>query len=313
MPTMTTAVVLSGGGSLGAVQVGMLQALSEHGVTADFFVGTSAGAINAAYLAGHRISRESLDRLGQLWTGLHRRDVFPISPGRHLLALIGARESFFSSEGLRRLISGRLPYRNLEDAHVPVHVVATDVLSGEEVLLSTGEAVSAVLASTSIPGLLPAVHREGLVLVDGGLANNAAISQAVGLGADRIFVLPAGVACALTNPPKSPFAAALHSLSFLTQQRLIHDVTIYVERADLHVLPPLCPLAISPADFGHARELINRSRRATRDWLDTGGDRLPFPERFLSLHQHAYDMPPRGPARTVAPAGLDTHHRTARG
>jgi NTE family protein len=125
------------------------------------------------------------------------------------------------------------------------------------------------------------------VLVDGGLANNAAISQAVELGADRIFVLPAGVACALDRPPKGPVAAALHALSFLTQQRLIHDVATYAERVDLHVLPPLCPMSVSPADFGHAATLIERARRAAGEWLDTGGDRLPAPERFLSLHRHS--------------------------
>jgi NTE family protein len=290
---MTTAFVLSGGGSLGAVQVGMLQALAERGVTPDLLVGTSAGAINGAYLAGHRDGRESLERLAALWSGLRRHDVFPVNPVRHVLALAGARESIFSSDALSRLIGNHLRYRRLEDASIPVHVVATNLLSGEEVLLSTGDAITAGLASTAVPGLLPAVHRDGLVLVDGGLANNAAISQAVELGADCVYVLPAGVACALTDPPSSPFAAALHALSFLTQQRLIHDVTTYAERAELHVLPPLCPLGISPADFTHGQELIERARRATDSWLDDGNDRLRGGERFLSLHQHAHTLPRR--------------------
>jgi NTE family protein len=288
---MTTAYVLSGGGSLGAVQIGMLQALTERGEHPDLLVGTSAGAINASYLAGHGTSRASLDTLAALWAGLRRRDVFPLSPGRHLLALGGARESVFSSDGLRRLVSSHLTYRLLEDAPIPVHVVATNLLSGEEVLLSTGDAVSAVLASTAIPGLLPAVHRDGLVLVDGGLANNAAISQAVALGADRIFVLPTGVACALTAAPASPFAAAMQALSFLTQQRLIHDVTAFAGHAELHVLPPLCPLGISSADFSHATELTDRARRATGSWLDDGRDHLAHPERFLSLHHHTHADP----------------------
>jgi NTE family protein len=296
---MTTAFVLSGGGSLGAVQVGMLQALTEHGEDPDLLIGTSAGAINATFLAGHGTNRESLESLAESWARLRRRDVFPISPGRHLLALGGARESMCSADGLRRLISKHLPYRLLEDARIPVHVVATNLLSGEEVLLSTGDAVSAVLASTAIPGLLPAVHRDGLVLVDGGLANNAAISQAVALGADRVFVLPTGVACALTTPPASPFASAMQALSFLTQQRLIHDVTAFAEQADLHVLPPLCPLGVSSADFGHARELTDRARRATGSWLDDGRDHLAHPERFLSLHHHAHAEPP--PALTQPP------------
>jgi NTE family protein len=304
---MTTAYVLSGGGSLGAVQVGMLQALTERGESPDLLVGTSAGAINASYVAGHGTSRASLDTLADLWAGLRRRDVFPLSPGRHLLALLGRRESMFRATGVRRLLTTHLPYELLQDAPIPVHVVATNLLSGQEVLLSRGGALSAVLASTAIPGLLPAVPREGLLLVDGGLANNTAISQAVALGADRVFVLPAGIACALESPPSSPYAIALHALSFLTQQRLIHDVTAHAGQAELHVLPPLCPLAVSSADFTHGRELVDRGRRAAGTWLDEGRDQLPHPERFLSLHQH----PRAGHPLTAAPSHASDRRRTA--
>jgi NTE family protein len=224
--------------------------------------------------------------LAGLWVDLRRRDVFPLSPARHLLALLGRRPSVFRDTGLRRLLTTHLLYEQLQHARTPVHVVATDLLSGDEVLLSTGDAVSAVLASTALPGLLPAVQREGLTLVDGGLANNAAISQAVALGADRIFVLAAGSPCALAAPPSSPYATAMQALSFLTQQRLIHDVSAYAGQVELHVLPPLCPLAVPSADFRHGLELIDRARRGSGSWLDAGRDFLPHQERFLSLHQH---------------------------
>lgn len=282
----TTAYVLSGGASLGAVQVGMLQALAERHVEPDLLVGTSAGAINAAYVAGRGSSRRALDDLAATWVGLRRRDVFPLDPLRHLMALGGTRTSLFSDHGLRRLVAAHLTYGALEEASTPVHVVATNLLSGEEVLLSTGDAVSAVLASTAIPGVLPVVQREGMSLVDGGLANNTAISQAVALGADRVFVLPTGVACALTEPPAGALAVTVQALSFLIQQRLIRDVADFAGHAELHVLPPLCPLAVSPLDFRHAAELIDRARQSTGKWLDTGGPALPQPERFLSLHHH---------------------------
>jgi NTE family protein len=283
---VVTAFVLSGGGSLGAVQVGMLQALLERGEFPDLLVGTSAGAINASYVAGHGVTPESLTELAGVWSGLRRRHVFRFNPRRQVGAAVGRQPSLFSSDGLRRLIGDNLPFRNLEDAAIPLHVVATDLLSGEEVLLSVGDAVSAVLASTAIPGLLPAVVREGRTLVDGGLANNAAISQAVTLGADRVFVLPAGVACALTRAPSSPFATAMQALSFLTQQRLLHDMEAFAEEAELHLLAPLCPLGIASADFTHGAELTRRALEASRLWLQTGQDRQPRSERFLSLHHH---------------------------
>src|SRR5215469_6509164 len=115
---MTTAFVLSGGGSLGAVQVGMVQALTDRSQKPVLLVGTSAGALNVGYLAGHGTGREAVDALEDIWAGLRRGDVFPFSPGRHLLALAGARESVFASDGLRRLIEAHLPYRNLEDATI---------------------------------------------------------------------------------------------------------------------------------------------------------------------------------------------------
>jgi NTE family protein len=77
---MTTAFVLSGGGSLGAVQVGMLQELAARGIRPDLLVGTSAGALNAAYVAGHGAEPAALDRLAAIWRALRRRDVFPLSP-----------------------------------------------------------------------------------------------------------------------------------------------------------------------------------------------------------------------------------------
>lgn len=283
---MTTAFVLSGGGSLGAVQVGMLQALAERDVHPDLLIGTSAGAINAAYLAGHGTGRRALHDLGAIWRGLRRQDVFPLDPLRHLLALVGHRPALCSDSNVRRLIETHVPYRNLEDAAISLHIVTTDLLSGREVLLSTGDAVSAVLASATIPGVLPAVSRDGLTLVDGGVADNAALTQAVALGADVVYVLPAGFACALQRPPTTALGVAVQALTLLIEQRLVIDVAQFTGDATLKVLPPLCPVAVSSVDFSHASELIARAHAATGDWLDSGGPSLPAPERFLSLHHH---------------------------
>jgi NTE family protein len=283
---VTTAFVLSGGGSLGAVQVGMLQALAERDIRPDLLIGTSAGAINAAFVAGHGMGERELEDLASTWRELRREVVFPFDPFRHLLAVAGARPSLCSNGPLRRLIEGRLNYANLEDAATPVHIVTTNLLSGQEILLSSGDAVSALLASAAIPGVLPAVEREGLTLVDGGVADNAALSQAIALGADEVYVLPAGFACALERAPSGALGVAMQALSFLIEQRLIIEVAQFGGDGRIRVLPPLCPLAVSSADFGHAGELIERARSATGKWLDEGGPTLPAPERFLSLHDH---------------------------
>jgi NTE family protein len=283
---MTTAFVLSGGGSLGAVQVGMLRALTERGITPDLLVGTSAGALNAVFVATHGTSVASLDLLAATWAALRRDDVFPLRAPQMMLALAGARDALCADSGLARLVRRHVGSVRLEDAPIPVHIVTTDLLTGEEVLLSEGDAVSAVLASSAIPAVLPPVRRDGRTLVDGGLADNTAISQAVALGADEIFVLPTGYACALSSPPTRPLAVAVQALSLLVQRRLITDVALYARQVDLVVLPPLCPLRISATDFRHAAELCRRAHASSASWLDSGAAYRPRPERILGMHGH---------------------------
>jgi NTE family protein len=286
---MTTAFVLSGGESLGAVQVGMIKALSERDVHPDLLIGTSAGAINAAYVAGLGTDHEALEKLATIWRSLRRKDVFPFEPLRQLFAVAGNRTSLCSNRFLRGLIETSLPYRDFEDAVIPLHIVTTNPLSGQEVLLSSGDVTSALLASAAFPGVLPSVEREGLTLVDGGVADNAALSQAVALGADEVYLLPAGFACALQRPPATPLAVAMQALTFLIEQRLVMEVAEFTGPARIKVLPPLCPLSVSSIDFSHADELIERATETTRRWLDSDGPSLPAPERFLSLHHHRPD------------------------
>lgn len=283
---MTTAFVLSGGGSLGAVQVGMLAALDEQGIRPDLLVGTSAGALNAAYIAVHGFDQHSIAELADIWRGLTRQQVFPVDPLRQGLALLGRRPSLCSMRPLRRIVQRHVTVKNLEDASIPVHVIATDVLSGEEAVLSTGDAVDAVLASAAIPAVFRPVEREGRQLVDGGVANNTAVSQAVRLGADRVVIVPAGFACALNEPPATPLAAAAQALTLLLQQRLVVEVDRLADQVEILVAPPLCPLSVTAVDFSHADELISRAQIGTCAWFESGNQHLPHPARFLSLHHH---------------------------
>ena len=283
---MPTAFVLSGGCSLGAVQVGMLRALAARGIRPDFLVGTSAGAFNAAYISGHGLTAGSLDRLEAVWAGLVRRDVFPLDPTRVLRSLGGATNALCSDRGLRSLVVRHLPFSRLEDAPIPLHVVATDFLSGQEVLLSSGPAVDAVVASGAIPGLLPSVPYEGAHLVDGGLADNAAISQAVALGARQVYVLPTGYSCALPGPPRTPLGAAAHAFSILVQQRLVTELERYADSARLVVLPSPCPIRVPAIDFGHARQLAADGRASAEAALAVHDGRRPDPAAAVAIHRH---------------------------
>jgi NTE family protein len=121
-----TAFVFAGGGSFGAIQVGMLHALISHGIAADMVFGSSVGALNGAYYAGTP-TIGGIRQLESIWRGLRRQDVFPVT-WRTLLSFVRRRDFLVASEGLRQLIDTHLPYRNLEDAVIPIHVVATDIL-----------------------------------------------------------------------------------------------------------------------------------------------------------------------------------------
>ena len=176
----------------------MLQTLVEEGVSADLVVGASVGAINGAYFAG-RPDAEGVRSLAEIWRGIKRSDVLPFSPWGSLLSLFSFRNYLINPSSLRRLLQRHLPYRDLAQASIPVHLVATDILTGAEVVLSVGPAIEAVLASAAIPAVFPPVKLEGRYLSDGGIANNTPISVAVAFGADRIIVLPTGFPCDARN------------------------------------------------------------------------------------------------------------------
>ena len=282
---MSTAFVLSGGASLGAVQAGMLRALYERDIAPDFIVGTSAGAVNGAFVAARPQTVATADALADIWRDLRRGQVFPVSPLTGVLGFLGARDHLVAGGSLRRLVASHLTHDRLEQLPIPLHVVTVDVISGEEVLLSRGPALEAIVASASVPGVLPPVDWDGFSLMDGGVANNTPISHAVALGAERIYVLPTGHACSLDEPPRGALAMALHAISLLTQHRLIDDIERHRADADLIVLPPPCPLSVTPVEFGRAAELIERAHADVGEFLDSGGaDR---PAIRMTMHRHA--------------------------
>lgn len=293
---MTTAFVLSGGAALGAVQVGMLQALESAGIRPDLVVGTSVGAINAAWIAGDPTGTR-LDALEALWVSIRRGQVFPSGP-TGLFGLLGRRSGLVDQRQLRKLISRHVSYELLEDAGVPLHVVVTDVLTGRDVRLSQGPVIDAILASAAIPGVFAPVMIGGRAYMDGGVVNNAAISHAVAEGADTVYVLPTGWSCSLDRPPAGALGMALHGLAVLVQHRLADDVDHFRSIIDVRVVPPPCPIKVGPADFSHARELIDQGRASATAWLT---HQVEVDVSLLRPHDHpmptASSLPGTAPGR----------------
>jgi NTE family protein len=281
---MPTALVMAGGGSLGAVQAGMLAELESAGVRPDFIVGVSAGAINGAFYASQP-GAEGVARMIALWSRLSTREVLGLG-WRSALGLLGLQDHVADPGWLRRLLSNQLRGPSFTDLALPLHVVCAEQATGAEVVLSDGDVVSAVLASAAIPGVFPAVRVGDRALVDGAIAANTPIATAVRLGAQRLVVLPTGFACAAKPVGRRPIARAMHAVSLLTARQLRQDFERYAPSVEIRMAPPLCPLEFSSYDYSHGAELIARSRSATRAWLDAGGlEREVFPHE-LNLHAH---------------------------
>jgi NTE family protein len=285
MGNQRTAFVLAGGGSLGAVQVGMLKALTRLGVAPDFVVGASVGAINGTCFAVEP-DEQGVARLERIWLRLRRSDIFPFSAASGVLAALGRRDHLVTPAPLQALIESELPGLKLEDARIPCYVVATDVLTGAEVALGSGPIVTALLASAAIPAVFPVVSIDGRHLIDGGVANNTPISTAVDLGATRVIVLPTGTSCALQGPPRGAVALALHALNLVVMRHLLKDIERFADRAELIVVPPLCPLGASAYNFSNTRELIHRAEAATRLWLQRDGLHSRGAPMELMQHHH---------------------------
>jgi NTE family protein len=282
-----TAFVLAGGGSLGAVQVGMLKALTRQHLTPDFIVGASVGALNGAYFAAQP-NEEGVQRLERIWSRLQRADIFPVSLLNSLLAILGRRDHLVTPSPLRSLVESELPCEKLEDAKIPCHIVATDVLEGTEVAIATGPLTRALLASAAIPAVFPPVSFEGRYLMDGAVTNNTPISTALRLGAQRVIVLPTGMSCALEEPPRGAVAFALHALNLLVMRQLLSDIEHFSNRVEIIVVPPLCPVRISAYDFSQTADLVHRAEATTRLWLRKKGlDAEGAPEELLP-HEHEH-------------------------
>ena len=262
----------------------MMHSLAKHGIAPDMVVGSSVGALNGAYYAGNPTLKGVLG-LERIWRSLKRQDVFPVTL-RTLLGFLWRRDFLVSHEGIRKLVDGHLPYRNLEDAKLPVHIVATDIITGDSVVMSDGSAAEAIIASTAIPGAFTPIHYRDHFLADGAISSNTPIKIAVRQGATRLIILPTGHACANQVPPVGAVANALHALTLLIARQLVIELESLPPSIEYFVVPPLCPLVGSPYDFTRTTQHIERAVRSTDEWLTKNGLSQSFIPGELRPHSH---------------------------
>jgi NTE family protein len=209
----------------------MLRALLERGIVPDLVVGTSVGAVNGAVLAADP-SEETIARLAAVWSRLEENEVFDGSLLSRLSTLARTRTNLHDAESLRGLLSEALPAR-FEDLAVPFQCVAASIERSSEHWFESGPLVEAVVASASVPGILPPVEIGGEHFVDGGIVNSIPVARAQRLGASTIYVLHVGRLDRPLTPPRWPWEVALVAFEIARRHRFVGDLAAL----PVHVLP----------------------------------------------------------------------------
>jgi NTE family protein len=216
-----TGLALGGGAVLGAAHVGTLKAIDEFNIKINYIAGTSIGAFVAAFFAFGKNWKEIKEIASELkWI-----DITAISLTRYGL---------LSNDKLGELIVKHLGNKNIEDADIPLALVATDITSGKKVILDKGTLADAVMASTCIPGIFKPVEINGKMLVDGGIVENVPINTTIKMGAKYVIGVDLNSKHKY-DKPDNILDVLMNSFHFLMKQ----TDKLQTEDADLLIKPDL--------------------------------------------------------------------------
>jgi NTE family protein len=259
--------VLGGGGSLGAVQVGMLQALSERAVPPDLVVGTSVGSINGAVLASDPTG--AAHRLSHAWARMSRDRVFPGGLIAQALLLQRVKTHLFPNTGLAEVIAEFLgSTADFSDLRLPFAAVTMDVATARPHVLRNGPLLPALLASCAIPGIYPPVTHDGRRLYDGGVVANVPLRQAVAMGARSLIVLDCFFPGQLPASTDTIADIVLYTALVTMRSQAVAEAALVAETLPVVYLPGPSPKLVSPLDFTHTTTLIEDAYTYARHFLE---------------------------------------------
>ncbi|MFM7069556.1 MAG: patatin-like phospholipase family protein [Actinomycetes bacterium] len=263
-----TAFVLSGGGNLGALQVGMLRALAEADIVPDVVIGCSVGSLNGAAYAGTP-TLAGVRRLEDHWRTTTSFSIMPASRIPPAVNLVRRGESLHASDGLRQNIEDILGEQRLfEDLTLPFQCIATDVDAATGTWFSEGALIPAVLASAALPAVYPPVSIGERRYIDGGVVDNVPIGRAVELGCRTIFVLHVGPHGRPDAEIRRPLDAALLAYWIARNHRFARDLANLPAGVEAVVLPTGQRPDLRYDDFSHTAELVTQGYESTVAFLE---------------------------------------------
>jgi NTE family protein len=271
---MTTAFVLGGGGVLGAVEVGMLRALFERGITPDVVLGTSVGALNGAMVARDP-TLAVIDQLTELWRGAGQsgHEVYGDSALRTVRRAVSTGTHIWSSKPLHQALVDEFGDLTFEELPVRFQVCAASIERAAEHWFVSGPVVPAVVASAAVPGLLPPAKVGEEHYLDGGIVNSIPLGRAVQLGATRIFVLQVGRIDRQLAVPRRPWEVARVSFEIARRHRFIRELEELPASVEAHVLPARGTSSrddtlLGTRDFSRVQQRIDETYAATVGYLE---------------------------------------------
>jgi NTE family protein len=263
-------LVFSGGGPLGALQVGALKALFDHGVKPDLAVGTSVGALNATWIAFDPTDN-GIEFLESTWRELKEGDLFPGGRFKASWARMLVRGNrVFENSGIKKLLEKTIGSdARFEDALIPLAVTATELDSGTERVFTSGPLLAPLLASSAMPGIFPPIEIDGTLYIDGGVADNVPMAPAVAMGAQTLYVMDSTSHSHQRRPLNRPIDYLLHAFSLARSQRLGLDVARLGEKVRIVMLPsPTLDFFVPFASMEHTGRLITMSYENTSRFLE---------------------------------------------
>lgn len=240
-------LALGGGAVLGAAHIGVLRALEEFDISASYIAGTSIGAFVSAFYAFGKRWHE----IEKIASDLKWLDVSGISLSRFGL---------LSNEKLGDLISEHIGDVTFDQADIPLAMIATNIATGEKVVIKAGNVAKAVMASTCIPGIFKPVEIDERLLVDGGIVDNVPVKPVEEIGADFII----GVDLNAEHSHKKPeniIEVLLNAFDFT----LMNATKLQTEEADLLITPDLSSFNLIDTD--QFADLIKKGDLETRKIL----------------------------------------------